>query len=72
MSEKQFKLCCEADFLLIFFFFFQVMMYYSRFTIHSDKINPMIKEVCNLNKSMHDNEGINDTQLVNHTDGGTV
>ena len=31
------------------------MMYYSRFTIHSDKINPLIKEVCNLNKSMHDN-----------------
>ena len=29
------------------------MMYYSR--IHSDKINPLIKEALNLNKSMHDN-----------------
>jgi dTDP-4-dehydrorhamnose reductase len=28
-------------------------MYYSR--IHSDKINPLIKEALNLNKSMHDN-----------------
>jgi hypothetical protein len=31
----------------------QVMMYYSR--IHSDQINPLIKEAFNLNKSMHDN-----------------
>ena len=29
------------------------MMHYSR--IHSDKINPLIKEAFNLNKSMHDN-----------------
>jgi hypothetical protein len=28
-------------------------MYYSH--IHSDKINPLIKEAFNLNKSMHDN-----------------
>ena len=28
-------------------------MYYSR--IHSDKINPLIKEAFNLNNSMHDN-----------------
>jgi hypothetical protein len=32
----------------------QVMMYYSR--IHSDKINPLIKEAFNLNKSMHAND----------------
>jgi hypothetical protein len=31
----------------------QVMMYYSH--IHSDKINPLINEACNLNESMHDN-----------------
>ena len=31
----------------------QLMMYYSH--IHSDKINPLIKEAFNLNKSMHDN-----------------
>jgi hypothetical protein len=30
-----------------------VMMHYSR--IHSDKINPLIKEAFNLNKYMHDN-----------------
>ena len=29
------------------------MMYYSH--IHSDKINPLIKEAFNQNKSMHDN-----------------
>ena len=29
------------------------MMYFSR--IHSDEINPLIKEALNLNKSMHDN-----------------
>ena len=31
----------------------QVMMYYLH--IHSDKINPLIKEALNLNKYMHDN-----------------
>ena len=31
----------------------QVMIHYSH--IHSDKINPLIKEASNLNKSMHDN-----------------
>ena len=40
-------------FPLNYFIKTQVMMYYSR--IHSDKINPLIKEAFNLNKSMHAN-----------------